>query len=216
MKLIIEENFEDVRVLTESKTTGEKRLFIEGIFLQFDIENRNGRIYESKVGDPVVQKYIKETVAKNRAVGELGHPENPKLNEERISHKIVQLKKEGNNWKGKAQLSSSPMGQIAKNLYEDGIQLGVSSRCLGNIQNRNGKNYVAEGLRMITAADIVLDPSAPDAFVNGIMEGKEWYVEGDVYSEQQFERARKRINESVDRGQLALQQQIEFARVFRY
>lgn len=216
MKLIIEENFNDVRVLTESKTPNSKKLYIEGIFLQADVENRNKRIYESKVLDPVTQKYIKENIANNRAVGELGHPLTPALNPERVSHKIVSLRKEGSNWVGKAMLSSTPMGQTAKNLYEDGIQLGVSSRCLGGVEKRNGRNYVTEGLVMITPADIVLDPSAPDAFVNGIMESKDWYVSDGVFSEQQLYQAQKRINESVDRGNLALQQQIEFARIFRY
>ena len=172
MKLIREE-IESVRVLTESNN-GKKTFHIEGTFLQGDIKNRNGRIYESRILAKEVDRYNQEYITKNRAMGELGHPDGPTVNLDRVSHKITSLKQEGSNFIGKAKILETPMGRIAGALLNDGVTLGVSSRGMGSLVSRNGINYVGEDFMLATAADIVADPSAPDAFVNGIMESKEW------------------------------------------
>jgi hypothetical protein len=172
MKLIREE-IESVRVLTEEKN-GKKSFYIEGTFLQGDIKNRNGRIYESRILAKEVDRYNTEYIAKNRAMGELGHPDGPTVNLDRVSHKITSLCQEGSNFTGKAKILETPMGRIAGALLNDGVTLGVSSRGMGSLVKKNGINYVGEDFMLATAADIVADPSAPDAFVQGIMEGKEW------------------------------------------
>ena len=172
MKLITE-TIENVKLITEEKN-GKKLLYIEGVFLQSELKNRNGRMYPFSVLDREVKRYNEEYIQSKRALGELGHPDGPTINLDRVSHRITSLRAEGNNFIGKAQILDTPMGNIAKNLLDEGVQLGVSSRGMGSIQKSEDCNVVADDFMLTTAADIVADPSAPDAFVNGIMEGKEW------------------------------------------
>jgi hypothetical protein len=195
MKLITEA-FEDLQIL-EEEANGKKNLYIEGVFLQADIKNRNGRVYPFNVLDREVGRYNEQYVAVGRALGELGHPDGPTVNLDRVSHKIVSLKSEGTNFIGRAQILSTPMGAIAKNLIESGVKLGVSSRGMGSIEERNGANYVRDDFMLATAADIVADPSAPDAFVNGIMEGKEWVWDNGLLKEARVDKYRKYISEST-------------------
>lgn len=177
MKLIAEIN-EQVNYLTEGKD-GSKSYFIEGIFLQSEITNRNGRMYPKKVMSEEVKRYTETYIDKKRAFGELGHPEGPSINLDRASHLIVSLKEDGNNYIGKAKILDTPMGKIVKNLMDEGALLGVSSRGLGSLKEQNGKKVVQEDFKLATAADIVADPSAPNAFVEGIMEGVEYeFVNG--------------------------------------
>ena len=196
MKLIREE-IESVRVITESNN-GKKSFHIEGTFLQADIKNRNGRIYESRILSKEVDRYNQEYISKNRAMGELGHPDGPTVNLDRVSHKITSLKQEGSNFIGKAKILETPMGRIAGALLNDGVTLGVSSRGMGSLSTRNGINYVGEDFMLATAADIVADPSAPDAFVQGIMEGKEWVWDGGLLREKYAQQTKNRINTLVD------------------
>ena len=190
---LITENIEDIKILTEEKD-GKKNLYIEGVFLQSEIKNRNGRIYPFDVLNKEVQRYSEEYVKPGRALGELGHPDGPTVNLDRVSHKITSLKAEGNNFIGKARILDTPMGKIAKNLLGEGVQLGVSSRGMGSLKEENGVKYVGEDFMLATAADIVADPSAPDAFVNGIMEGKEWVYANGAVHEQTIEQIKKRID----------------------
>jgi hypothetical protein len=173
MKLFTE-LVENVELITEADENGKKQLFIEGVFLQANIKNRNGRIYPMSVMEREVSRYNEEVIGKNRAFGELGHPSGPTINLDRVSHIITELKKDGNNFIGKARITETPMGQIARGIMESGGQLGVSSRAMGSLKENNGVMVVQDDLRISTAADIVADPSAPDAFVKGIMEGVEW------------------------------------------
>jgi len=176
MKLICEVN-EEIHYVTETldEATGKKGLFIEGVFMQGDIKNRNGRVYPKEVLEKEVARYTKEYVEKKRAYGELGHPSGPTINLDRVSHMITSLKQDGSNFIGKAKImTETPMGAIVKNLMDEGAQLGVSSRGMGSIKQRGGAAEVQRDFYLATAADIVADPSAPDAFVNGIMESKEW------------------------------------------
>ena len=193
MKLIREE-IEAIEVLTET-TNGKKHFYIQGPFLQGDIKNRNGRIYESKILAKEVGRYNEQYISKNRAMGELGHPDGPTVNLDRVSHKITSLKQEGSNFIGKAKILETPMGRIAGALLNDGVTLGVSSRGMGSLVNRNGTTYVGEDFMLATAADIVADPSAPDAFVQGIMEGKEWVWDNGLLKERDLSRAVKTLNE---------------------
>ena len=172
MKLITEK-VEDVQVLTEEKN-GKKKLYIEGTFLQGEIKNRNGRMYPLATLEREVSKYNESFIKSGRALGELGHPEGPTVNLDRASHLITSLVQEGNNFRGRARILETPMGNIAKQLLDEGVKLGVSSRGIGSLKETNGCKVVADDYMLATAADIVADPSAPDAFVNGIMEGKEW------------------------------------------
>jgi hypothetical protein len=181
MKLI-RETVEQVRYLTEEKN-GVKSLFIEGPFLVADTPNRNNRIYENKILSKEVGRYMKEYVEKNRAFGELGHPDSPTINLDRVSHLITNLRQEGKNWIGKAKILETPMGKIAKSLMEGGATLGVSSRGMGSLKQVGGVNMVQDDYYLATAADIVADPSAPGAFVQGIMEGKEWVWDNGVVKE---------------------------------
>jgi len=179
---LITEVFEDL--IVESKG---KELFIEGVFLQSNIKNRNGREYPAEIMDKEVERYNEKYVQKNRAFGELGHPEGPSINLERVSHMIKSLKKEGNNYVGKAKImTETPYGKIVKNLIQEGASLGVSSRGMGSVKESGGKNIVQDDFYLATAADIVADPSAPDAFVNGIMEGKEWVWDNGIMKESQI------------------------------
>ena len=201
MKLITEE-VSKVKFITEGKGA-KKKLYIEGVFLQGDIKNRNGRMYPVQTLSREVDRYNESFVQKGRALGELGHPEGPTVNLDRVSHKITSLVREGNNFKGKAQLLSTPMGKIASSLIDEGVTLGVSSRGVGSLrEDRTGCKVVGEDFQLATAADIVADPSAPDAFVNGIMEGKEWGWEGGNLREQLAEKAKRTINTLVDQRRL--------------
>ena len=201
MKLITEE-VARVKFIVEGKGA-QKKMFIEGVFLQGEIKNRNGRMYPINTLAKEVDRYNESFVKKGRALGELGHPEGPTVNLDRVSHKITSLVQEGNNFKGKAQLLSTPMGKIAQNLIGEGVTLGVSSRGVGSLkEDLHGCKVVGEDFMLATAADIVADPSAPDAFVSGIMEGKEWIWEGGILREQLAEKTQKRINTLVDQRKL--------------
>ena len=201
MKLITEE-VSNVKFITEGKGAN-KKMYIEGVFLQGNIKNRNGRMYPIETLNREVGRYSESFINKGRALGELGHPDGPTVNLDRVSHKITQLRREGNNYMGKAQLLDTPMGMIAKSLIGEGVTLGVSSRGVGSLQTSNeGYKVVGEDFMLATAADIVADPSAPDAFVSGIMEGKEWIWEGGSLREQLAERTQKRINTLVDQKRL--------------
>ena len=196
MKLFTE-LVEDVQYITEAnEKTGKKDMFIEGIFLQAGIKNRNGRMYPIDVLESEVKRYVRETVDKGRAYGELGHPSGPSINLDRVSHIITELKRDGNNFIGKAKLTETPMGNIAKGLLESGANLGVSSRAMGSLKESNGVMVVQNDLKLSTAADIVADPSAPDAFVKGIMEGVEWLYDPvkNTWHEQKLEETKKSIH----------------------
>ena len=192
MKLITEQN-NDIEVLTEEKD-GKKSTYIKGVFLQTEITNRNGRMYKFDTMNREVTKYNEEFVNRGRALGELGHPEGPTLNLDRVSHKIVELYPEGTNFIGKAKLMETPMGKIAKSLLDEGVQLGVSSRGLGSIKKEGNCSVVADDFILSTAADIVADPSAPDAFVEGIYEGREWVTVDGKIKEQQIEAIKAAID----------------------
>tara|TARA_Y100001963_G_scaffold103458_1_gene142408 strand:- start:572 stop:1216 length:645 start_codon:yes stop_codon:yes gene_type:complete len=181
MKLITE-TIENVEVITEGKGA-DKKLYIEGVFLQSEIKNRNGRMYPFSVLEKEVNRYNEEYVKTKRALGELGHPDGPTVNLDRVSHRITSLTAEGNNFIGRAQIMNTPMGNIARSLLEDGVKLGVSSRGMGSIDKREDCGVVMDDFMLATAADIVADPSAPDAFVNGIMEGKEWAWDNGILKE---------------------------------
>ena len=201
MKLITEE-VSNVKIITEGKGSS-KKLYIEGVFLQGNIKNRNGRMYPVETLAREVNRYNEAFVGKGRALGELGHPDGPTVNLDRVSHKITSLVQEGDNFKGKAQLLNTPMGKIASSLLDEGVMLGVSSRGVGSLrEDRDGCKVVGEDFMLATAADIVADPSAPDAFVSGIMEGKEWIWDGGILREQQAAQTQKRINTLVDQKRL--------------
>ena len=201
MKLITEE-VSSVKFITEGKGA-KKKMYFEGVFLQGDIKNRNGRMYQVQTLEREVGRYNENVTNKGRALGELGHPEGPTVNLDRVSHKITSLVREGNNFKGRAQILNTPMGKIASSLLDEGVQLGVSSRGIGSLrEDRTGCKVVGEDFQLATAADIVADPSAPDAFVNGIMEGKEWVWDGGILREQLAAKTEKRINTLVDQNRL--------------
>ena len=192
MKLITE-TIEDVQILTEERD-GKKLLYIEGVFLQGAIKNRNGRMYPFEVLSREVERYNEEYVRTKRALGELGHPDGPTINLDRVSHRITDLHAEGNNFIGKAQILDTPMGNIAKSLLGEGVQLGVSSRGMGSIEKREDVAVVRDDFMLTTAADIVADPSAPDAFVNGIMEGKEWVWDNGILKEAKVDKYQRYID----------------------
>jgi hypothetical protein len=194
MKLI-KEITESVNYLTEEKD-GKRTLYIEGPFLVSEKVNRNGRMYKEETMRKEVGRYQEEYINKNRAFGELGHPDTPSINLDRVSHLIVGLRQEGSDWIGKAKILETPMGNIAKNLIEGGAQLGVSSRGMGSLKTVNGVNIVQDDFHLATAADIVADPSAPGAFVQGIMEGKEWMLVDGRWTEVQYEEAKKQIHQA--------------------
>ena len=195
MKLITEQ-IENVKVITEGKGD-DKKLYIEGVFLQAELKNRNGRVYPFKVLENEVGRYNEEYVKTKRALGELGHPDGPTVNLDRVSHRITSLRAEDNNFIGKAQILDTPMGKIAKSLLGEGVQLGVSSRGMGSIEQRESTNYVMDDFMLATAADIVADPSAPDAFVNGIMEGKEWVWNNGILKETKVAKYQRYMNEAT-------------------
>ena len=201
MKLIREE-IESVKILTEEKN-GKKSLYIEGVFLQGNIKNRNGRMYPMETLRREVGRYNESNVVTGRALGELGHPDGPTVNLDRVSHKIVSLKESGSNFIGKAKILGTPMGKIASSLLDEGVKLGVSSRGIGSLRpTKEGFNVVGDDFMLATAADIVADPSAPDAFVEGIMEGKEWVWEGSILRERKAEQAKAAIETLVVQKQL--------------
>jgi hypothetical protein len=201
MKLIREE-IESVDVIVESKG-GKKSLYIEGVFLQGGIKNRNGRMYPVETLAKEVHRYNENFTGKGRALGELGHPDGPTVNLDRVSHKITMLEQRGDNFYGKAKILSTPMGKIASSLLGEGVKLGVSSRGIGSLkEDTDGVKVVGEDFMLATAADIVADPSAPDAFVDGIMEGKEWVWEGNILREKKAEITKTRINTLVEQGRL--------------
>jgi hypothetical protein len=198
---LIREIYEQTSTIVESKLGKGKEYFIEGIFLQSELKNRNGRMYPESIMDKEVGRYIKESVDKNRAYGELGHPDTPSINLDRVSHMIVSLRKEGTNYIGKAKILETPMGQIARGLLDGGANLGVSSRALGSLQTNNeGVQIVQDDFMLSTAADIVADPSAPDAFVRGIMESKEWVFVDGKFVEQHIEEAQRSIRKASSKN----------------
>ena len=200
MKLITEQ-IENVEILVEEKN-GKKSLYIEGVFLQGDITNRNGRKYPMETLRKEVDRYTKTFIESSRALGELGHPDGPTVNLDRVSHRIISLKEDGTNFIGKAKILNTPMGKIASSLLDEGVKLGVSSRGIGSLVKQEGCNVVGDDFMLATAADIVADPSAPDAFVEGIMEGKEWVWDGGKLREQRVASYRRSIIEAVNRRDL--------------
>jgi hypothetical protein len=200
MKLI-REVYDTVSLVTEGSLGKGKNYFIEGVFLQSELQNRNGRMYPEKVMDKEVQRYCEEYIDKNRAYGELGHPDSPSINLDRVSHMIVSLRKEGTNYIGKAKILDTPMGKIAKGLLDGGANLGVSSRALGSLKTNNeGVQIVQDDFMLSTAADIVADPSAPDAFVRGIMENKEWVFVDGKYVQKNIEEVKAAIKRTSSAG----------------
>ena len=195
MKLITE-TIEDVQVITEGKGDS-KKLYIEGVFLQSELKNRNGRMYPFSVLQKEVNRYNEEYIKTSRALGELGHPDGPTVNLDRVSHRIVSLEEDGTNFRGKAQILDTPMGKIASSLIGEGVKLGVSSRGMGSIDKREDVNVVMDDFMLATAADIVADPSAPDAFVNGIMEGKEWAWDNGILKETKVAKYQSYMNNAT-------------------
>ena len=196
MRLIAEE-ITTVDFICEDSKDGKKNYFIEGVFLQAELKNRNNRMYPLKTLSKEVAKYDENYIQKGRALGELGHPDGPSINLDRVSHKILSLKEDGNNFIGRAKLLDTPMGGIAKNLLDEGVKLGVSSRGMGSIRKEENCNVVMDDFMLATAADIVADPSAPDAFVNGIMEGKEWVWDNGVLKEAKVSQIKKEIDQAT-------------------
>ena len=196
MKLICEVNEQDVEYITEAKENGQKDYKIKGVFMQGEIKNRNGRVYPMQVLDEQVKKYTDNYVNQNRAYGELGHPSGPTINLERVSHMITDLTKDGTNYIGEAKIMDTPYGKIVKNLMDEGAKLGVSSRGMGSLKQNGDSQVVQKDYHLATAADIVADPSAPDAFVEGIMEGKEWVWDNGVLREAQVNEYRKEIHKT--------------------
>jgi len=207
MKLITEE-IESVEIITEEKN-GVQSLFITGPFLQAEVTNRNGRCYPFAILEREVKRYHDTFIANGRALGELGHPDGPTVNLDRVSHMITSLTAEGNNFVGKAKILDTPMGNIAKSLLGEGVKLGVSSRGIGSLVEKNGVRYVADDFMLATAADIVADPSAPDAFVQGIMEGKEWVWEGGILKEKTAEMTRKKVESYTKQRRLSEQKKLK-------
>ena len=208
---LISEAVEEVEYITEEKENGGKNYKIRGIFMQADINNRNGRIYPMEVLDEEVKNYNKKFIEQNRAFGELGHPEGPTVNLERVSHMITSLKPDGKNFIGEAKIMDTPMGKIVKNLMDEGAKLGVSSRGMGSLRQKGGANVVSDDFYLATAADIVADPSAPNAFVEGIMEGKEWVWNNGALVEAHVADLKKKFDVKKHQRQVNLEA-LEFAR----
>ena len=211
---LISEEIQDVEYICEEKENGKKDYKIKGIFMQADVKNRNGRVYPMEVLDKEVKRYNKEYIKEKRAFGELGHPDGPTVNLERASHMITALYPDGKNFIGEAKILKTPMGEIVKSLMDEGAKLGVSSRGMGSLDQRNGANYVRNDFYLATAADIVADPSAPNAFVEGIMEGKEWVWNNGTLVEAELERAKQRIEARVRKKQTN-ENALEFAKFLK-
>ena len=214
VKLMSESTLQDVEYITEQNEDGKKNYKIKGVFMQADIKNKNGRVYPMEILQKEVKRYNKEFINEKRAYGELGHPEGPTVNLERASHMITALYPDGKNFIGEAKILSTPMGEIVKTLMDEGAKLGVSSRGMGSLEQKNGANYVRDDFYLATAADIVSDPSAPSAFVEGIMEGKEWVWNHGALVESELVEAKERINTRIRKKQ-ALEQNIEFAKFLK-
>ena len=208
---LISEAVEEVEYITEEKENGGMNYKIRGIFMQADIKNRNGRVYPMEVLDEEVKKYNKNFIEQNRAFGELGHPDGPTVNLERVSHMITSLKPDGKNFIGEAKIMDTPMGKIVKNLMDEGAKLGVSSRGMGSLRQKGGANVVSDDFYLATAADIVADPSAPNAFVEGIMEGKEWVWNNGALVEAHVADLKKKFDVKKHQRQVNLEA-LEFAR----
>ena len=213
MKLIAEQ-LTDVEFITEDKDNGKKDYKIRGIFMQSDIKNRNGRVYPQEVLAKEVAKYNKNFISQNRAFGELGHPDGPTVNLERVSHMITKLAPDGKNFIGEAKIMDTPMGKIVKNLMDEGATLGVSSRGMGSLEQRNGANYVKDDFYLATAGDIVADPSAPNAFVEGIMEGKEWVGDNGALLESEVAELKQKFDVKKRQRQANLEA-LEFAKFLK-
>ena len=213
MKLIAEQ-LTDVEFITEDKDNGKKDYKIRGIFMQSDIKNRNGRVYPQEVLAKEVAKYNKNFISQNRAFGELGHPDGPTVNLERVSHMITKLAPDGKNFIGEAKIMDTPMGKIVKNLMDEGATLGVSSRGMGSLEQRNGANYVKDYFYLATAGDIVADPSAPNAFVEGIMEGKEWVWDNGALLESEVAELKQKFDVKKRQRQANLEA-LEFAKFLK-
>jgi len=211
---LFSEPVEDAELLIESKEDGSKNYKIRGIFMQADVKNRNGRIYPMEILQKEVSRYNKKFINENRAFGELGHPDGPTVNLERVSHMVTSLTPDGKNFIGEAKIMETPMGKIVKNLMDEGAKLGVSSRGMGSLEQKNGANYVRNDFYLATAADIVADPSAPNAFVEGIMEGKEWIWDNGIIRESEIAGIKNRIDDKTRQKRVNLEA-LEFAKFLK-
>ena len=214
MKLISEHFSDDVEYITEQDDNGKKKFALKGIFMQAEIKNRNGRVYPFEVLNKEVERYNKEFIEQNRAYGELGHPDGPTVNLDKVSHMVTSLKPDGKNFIGEAKVMSTPMGEIVKNIMDDGGKLAVSSRGMGSLSKKNGANYVNDDFYLATAADIVADPSAPNAFVEGIMEGKEWVWNNGLLQEQEVAELKDEMERNI-RSRKANYQALAFAKFLK-
>ena len=214
MKLISEHFSDDVEYITEQDDNGKKKFALKGIFMQAEIKNRNGRVYPFEVLSKEVERYNKEFIEQNRAYGELGHPDGPTVNLDKVSHMVTSLKPDGKNFIGEAKVMSTPMGEIVKNIMDDGGKLAVSSRGMGSLTKKNGANYVNDDFYLATAADIVADPSAPNAFVQGIMEGKEWVWNNGLLQEQEVAEIKNEMERNI-RSRKANYQALAFAKFLK-
>ena len=214
MKLISEHFSDDVEYITEEKEDGKKNYKLKGVFLQAEIKNRNGRVYPMEVLEKEVKRYNEEFIKENRAYGELGHPEGPTVNLDKVSHMVTSLEPDGKNFIGEAKVMSTPMGNIVQNIMDDGGKLAVSSRGMGSLSKKNGANYVNDDFYLATAADIVADPSAPNAFVEGIMEGKEWVWNNGLLQEQEVARIKDEMEQNI-RSRKANYQALAFAKFLK-
>ena len=211
---LFSEPVEDAELLIESKEDGSKNYKIRGIFMQADVKNRNGRIYAMEILQKEVSRYNKKFINENRAFGELGHPDGPTVNLERVSHMVTSLSPDGKNFIGEAKIMETPMGKIVKNLMDEGAKLGVSSRGMGSLEQKNGANYVRDDFYLATAADIVADPSAPNAFVEGIMEGREWIWDNGIIRESEIAGIKNRIDDKTRQKRVNLEA-LEFAKFLK-
>jgi len=214
MKLISEHFSEDGEYITEEKEDGKKNYKLKGVFLQAEIKNRNGRVYPMEVLEKEVKRYNEEFIKENRAYGELGHPDGPTVNLDKVSHMVTSLEADGKNFVGEAKVMSTPMGKIVQNIMDDGGKLAVSSRGMGSLVKKNGANYVNDDFYLATAADIVADPSAPNAFVEGIMEGKEWVWNNGLLQEQEVARIKDEMEQNI-RSRKANYQALAFAKFLK-
>ena len=214
MKLISEHFSDDVEYITEEKEDGKKNYKLKGVFLQAEIKNRNGRVYPMEVLEKEVKRYNEEFIKENRAYGELGHPDGPTVNLDKVSHMVTSLEADGKNFIGEAKVMSTPMGKIVQNIMDDGGKLAVSSRGMGSLVKKNGANYVNDDFYLATAADIVADPSAPNAFVEGIMEGKEWVWNNGMLQEQEVARIKDEMEQNI-RSRKANYQALAFAKFLK-